>query len=53
MKDAVADGTDDIFLYLRLYFEANNLSILQTVAQDLKFSWFLPKNFSTKVIKLD
>jgi hypothetical protein len=53
MKYTVADGTDDFFLYLPLYFEASNPSILQTVAQDLKFAWFLLKDLSTKVSKLD
>jgi hypothetical protein len=53
MKYAVADGTDDFFLYFLLYFEASNPSVLQTVAQDLKFSWFLLKDVSTKVGKLD
>ena len=49
MQNAVADGTEDLFLYLRLYFETRNLSVLQTVAQDLKFPRFLPKNLCTKV----
>jgi hypothetical protein len=53
MKYAVADGTDDFFLYLRLYFEASNPSILQTAAQDLKFARFLLKDLSIKVCKLD
>jgi hypothetical protein len=53
MKYAVADGADDFFLYLRLYFEASNPSVLQTVAHDLKLARFLLKDLSTKVCKMD
>jgi hypothetical protein len=52
-KYAVADGADDFFLYLRYYFEASIPSILQTVAQDLKFARFLLKSLRIKVCKLD